>query len=121
MTAIRPTAKTLATVAERDEGRCGYCGDEVYGERGEDWSLQHRRRAGMGGDRRPETHAPGNLILLCGSGTTRCHGHVESYRDDAMKTGHAVSANKTPTLQPIDHAVHGRVLLDDEGGWTACE
>lgn len=120
MTATRPASKTVALVLNRDASRCAVCGEEVYGVRGEDWSVHHRRRAGMGGDRRPESHAAGNLVLLHGSGTTACHGKVESEREDSYARGWLVKANAMPALQPIEHAVHGRVFLNDEGGWSAC-
>lgn len=41
-------------------------------------SIQHRRARGMGGSRLAETHTLDNLLLLCGSGTTGCHGWVEN-------------------------------------------
>jgi hypothetical protein len=117
VTATRPTAAALDLVVERDSGRCAWCGAEVSGERGRDWSLHHRRPAGMGGDRRPETHLPGNLVLLCGSGTTRCHGEVESRRGEAMHRGFLVSrhAVQSPAHHAIEHAVHGWTCLLDDG------
>lgn len=117
MTATRPTTATLELVWERDGGRCACCGDPIRGERGLDWSLHHRRPAGMGGDRRPETHAAGNLVLLCGSGTTRCHHEVESRRADALARGFLVPRNavQPPAEHAIEHAVHGWVYLADDG------
>lgn len=90
---MRPTKKTFDAVAERDFGRCAWCGQPVQGERGRDFSLHHRRPAGMGGDRRPETHAAANLVLLHGSGCTRCHGVVESARALAFDRGATQCAN----------------------------
>lgn len=123
MTAVRPDAVALETVWERDSGRCALCGGAIVGERGVDWSLHHRRPAGMGGDRRPETHAPGNLVLLHGSGTTGCHGETESWRDDARQRGFLVPrlSVKPPAAVAIDHAVHGWCWLHDDGSvsWQA--
>lgn len=115
---MRPTVETLETVAARDEGRCARCGLPIGGRRGVDFSLHHRRPAKAGGDRRPESHLSGNLVLLHGSGTTGCHGHVEANRTESYASGLLVKEPTRPCDQPIRHAVHGRVLLDDEGGWT---
>jgi hypothetical protein len=115
VTAVRPRLDALLIVWERDEGRCAKCGHEVSGERGYDWSLHHRRPAGMGGDRRSEAHAPGNLVLLHGSGTTSCHGEVEKRRANSFAAGLLVLRSDTPTERPIEHAVHGWVYLRDDG------
>jgi len=113
----RPSAATLQVVTERDYGRCASCGLLIVGERGRDWSLHHRRPAGMGGDRSPMSHGPANLVLLHGSGVTGCHGHVESARSGAYDLGLLVHRSHNPALTPIEHAVHGYVLLTEDGGW----
>lgn len=46
--------------------------------RREQVSVQHRRAQGMGGTSRTETNDLANLLLLCGTGTTGCHGWVET-------------------------------------------
>lgn len=114
---MRPTKDVLAIVQERDDNRCAYCGYVVTGERGFDWSLHHRRNSGSGGDPRPETHAPGNLVLLHGSGTTYCHGTVESRRDDSRTSGFLISklTRRSPSSYVIEHAVHGLCYLLDDG------
>lgn len=119
MTAVRPTAEVLEMVWLRDFGRCAWCGHGIHGERGRDWSLHHRRPAGMGGDRKPETHSPANLVLLDGSGTTYCHGRVERFRSDAMARGFLLSklGRDQPSEFAIEHAVHGFVYLVDDGSW----
>ena len=118
---MRPTTATFDTVVERDVGRCAWCGQPVQGERGRDFSLHHRRPAGMGGDKRPETHAAGNLILLHGSGCTRCHGVVESLRALAFDRGFLIpkGAAQPPSKFAIQHAVHGLAYLLDDGSWEA--
>lgn len=117
MAATRPTEATVQLVIKRDEGRCAACGDEIYGMRGWDWSVQHRRPAGMGGDPRPETHAAGNLVLLHGHGTSLCHGDVESRRADAQKKGLLIPKESVdpPSQWAIEHAVHGWCYLLDDG------
>jgi hypothetical protein len=41
----------------------------------------------MGGTRDPLAGHPSNIVLLCGSGTTGCHGWIEDHREDALETG----------------------------------
>lgn len=121
MTAVRPTAEVLEMVWLRDFGRCAWCGHGIHGERGRDWSLHHRRPAGMGGDRKPETHSPANLVLLCGSGTTYCHGRVERFRTESQVRGFLLSklGVQPPASFVLEHAVHGLVYLLDDGTFEA--
>jgi hypothetical protein len=121
VTAVRPTRRVLDVVLERDAGLCAWCGGDIGGTRGWDWSLHHRRPAGAGGDRRPETHGAGNLILLHGSGCTRCHGVVESSRAMALDRGFLIpkGAAEPPSEFPIQHFVHGYCRLFDDGSWEA--
>ncbi|MEV0214247.1 hypothetical protein [Micromonospora sp. NPDC050695] len=113
-----PTDETVALVFKRDHNRCARCGQVITGRRGVDWSVQHRR-ARQGRDARPDANQPQNLLLLHGSGTTLCHGHVESFRDEAREFGWAVRQSDDPALKPVLHAVHGWVLLTPAGGFTA--
>lgn len=114
---MRPDKATLEIVWERDKGCCAFCHKSISGERGLDWSLHHRRPSGMGGDRKPETHGPANLVMLCGSGVTFCHGWVEQHRTDAMARGYLISRHggTHPAEFVIEHAVHGFVYLLDDG------
>lgn len=50
------------------------------------WSVHHRRPRGMGGSKDPETNSPKNLLLLCGSGVTGCHGYFESHREEGYES-----------------------------------
>lgn len=114
-----PTPEVVGIVARRDEASCAYCGSEILGERGWDWSVQHRLRRGGGSTVREFVNLPGNLVLLCGSATTRCHGLVEGNPAWARENGFRVDDGITlPADTPIAHAVHGRVLLADDGTWT---
>lgn len=112
---VRPTTRVFARVWLRDDGKCARCGGEVWGTRGFDYSLHHRRPAGCGGDPRPETHAAGNLVLLHGHGTAGCHGETESRRADAFASGLLVHRSDTPARSAINHAVHGWCYLLDDG------
>lgn len=116
-----PTPVTVALVIRRDLGRCARCGRLViHGVRGIDWSVHHRRPRGSGGTSLTWVNLAGNLVLLCGSGVTLCHGWVESHRDIARRHGFLVALNgrDIASAVAIKHAVHGLVKLDDAGGYT---
>lgn len=73
------------------EGRTPACtapGGSLLGMPRERVSVQHRRAQGMGGTSLDETHNLANLLLLCGTGVTGCHGWVEcEERDLAEQRG----------------------------------
>ena len=73
-----------AAVLSRDAGRCARCNIWVANVES---SIQHRKPRGMGGTRDPRSIDPRNLILMCGTATTGCHGEVESFRALAYDTG----------------------------------
>ena len=98
----KPSETTRQIVLERDEYRCVKCGRDIrttpFG-----YSIHHRRLrshpfAGL--------HQPSNLVTLCGSGTTGCHGWVHSHYTDAMKLGLIVSGYAKPENIPL-HAWNG--------------
>jgi len=104
----------VEAVLERDQHSCVVCGQNLYGTRGYDWSLQHRRPRRAGGDKRPDVNLPANLVAVCGSGTERCHGWIESNRTEALALGLLLHADDKPS----EHAVatwYGVVLLDNAG------
>ena len=95
------TSVQSALIVKRDEGRCFRCGVSVHMKmRGIDWSIHHRQPRGMGGTSRRVTVACG--VVLCGSGTTGCHGYVESHRHEARERGLLVPLNGT--LKPREVA-----------------
>jgi 5-methylcytosine-specific restriction protein A len=123
-----PTQAIRQLVMERDGFQCVRCGNVVSGEPGVDFSLQHRIPRGMGGSRDPRLNMPSNLVLLDGSGTTGCHGEVESRRLEARDKGFALWRSENPTEVPVTVAVWPAsenspaftvsYLLDDLGGRT---
>lgn len=119
MTAVRPSKRTFELVMLRDLAACAFCGMDVSGNRGFDFSLHHRRPAQAGGDRSQEAHAAGNLVLLHGHGTAGCHGLVESRRSRSLELGLLVKRPRLPSGVPIKHAAHGWVLLADDGSITS--
>lgn len=97
-------------VWQRDQGRCVRCGRPAVGE----WSIQHRRARGMGGTRRPDANSAANLVVLCGSATTGCHGWVESHPTEAARWGYRVAQNQDPAQVAVWW--HGRwVGLTEDG------
>ena len=109
---MKPTEKVRSQVLDRDEFCCVRCGAYV-GPFG-DYSIHHRRPRGMGGTKRPESNLPANLLTLCGSGTTGCHGEVESNRTAAVADGFLVSQHADPEVIPV-HTWRGKVLLSNDG------
>jgi hypothetical protein len=73
----------------------------------------------MGGSKDPATNSPSNVLLLCGSGTTGCHGWVESHRAEAYDLGLLVHKWQRPDDVPAK-LWHGTFMLDEEGGMQAC-
>jgi hypothetical protein len=55
----------------------------------------------MGGTTRLDVNAPYQLLLLCGTGTTDCHGLVESQRALSYVHGWVVRQNDDPTRIPV--------------------
>lgn len=110
---------TVRVILERDDGRCARCGVSVQLDaRGVAWSVHHRRPRGMGGSRDPLVSSPVNGVVLCGSGVTGCHGHVESNRDQGRLHGWLVPKWRDPTEVPVEHWAHGWSWIT-EGGYRA--
>jgi hypothetical protein len=108
-----PTAETRSLVVARDRGRCVACGRETA-------QLQHRRARGMGGTADPAANQPANLVLLCGSATTGCHGRAEDRRDPwGERQGYVIRHGAgVPAAADTPLWWHGQaVVLDDAGGW----
>jgi hypothetical protein len=95
----------------RDNGRCVACGRTTT-------QVQHRRAKGMGGTSDLSANLPANLVLLCGSATTGCHGRAEDRADPwGEDRGYVLSHGRgvpPPTAAPVWR--FGRWwLLDDHG------
>lgn len=95
-----PDGSTVACVLERAGYRCECCGTPLGDRRGEDFSIHHRRCRGMGGTNWFGSNLPSNLMAVCGSGTTGCHGWIESHRFEAMALGYLVSRYQDPSAVP---------------------
>ena len=71
-----------AAVDRRDEYACVRCGHSLAVSSG---SRHHRQRRAVGG------HHVANLVLLCGSGSTLCHGWVHANPAAARAAGWIVA------------------------------
>jgi len=83
---LKVDTQTRFGVFARANYQCEKCLDAPIGG----VSVHHRRPRMMGGSRNELLHQPANLILLCGSGTSGCHGWVESNRDKARVQGYLI-------------------------------
>ena len=108
---VTPEVRDL--VLRRANTKCERCGRSLEGTM---YSIHHRLPRGMGGSRVPWLHLPGNLVALCGSGTSGCHGWVESHRLQAFNQGLLVYQNQVSAEVAV--WVRGRyVYLADDGGY----
>jgi hypothetical protein len=101
-------------VRDRDRWQCVRCGTT------ESLTTQHRVARGMGGTRWLGVNLPANLITLCGSGTTGCHGWVERHPTEAKLLGLALSRFIS---DPASHPVftwRGWLRLHDDGSTQEC-
>ena len=103
--------KTREIVMQRADSRCELCGAFSFGFMG--YSFHHRKPRGMGGTKNKKSEKPSNIILLCGSGTTGCHGRVESMRDWSRDNGILVCQSDDPLQVKIKLLVGWCHLLDD--------
>lgn len=112
---MNPTTKTRILVARRDGYACMRCGRDLLNGY-TDHSVHHRR---LRSHPWPGLHEPQNLILLCGTGTTGCHGWVHAHPERSRELGYMVSMSEDrPETVPVYSMRHKWILLDAEGGWT---
>ena len=104
------TPKTRGLIRTRDQDACARCGATLG------LQIHHRRARGMGGGRDPLTASPANGVLLCGPGSTDCHGWVEGNPTSAYRAGWKVRQGIDPTTVPVLHVAFGWVQLDEDGG-----
>lgn len=113
-----PTLGIVQLLLVRSGYCCERCADPIHGERGVDWSVGHRRVRGMGGTRWPGINLTSNLVILGGSGTTGCHGEIESRRAEALRDGWLVPLTTDPAKVPLLINRERFVYLDDFGGYS---
>jgi len=118
--ATGPSPDVVELVLERSQYSCELRGCMVGDRRGVDWSIHHRLPRRMGGTKRPEVNQPPALIVVCGSGTTGCHGWLEARRAEAYDLGLLLHAGDDPAEVPVGLAV-GLVYLTTEGTYRHVE
>lgn len=121
-----PTPAQRAMVAERAAYCCELCGIRLHDGAawGTEHSFHHRQARGLGGTSRSESNAPTNLLLVCGTGTTGCHGFIEAHRTSAEQEGWLVRHGLDPAevVVTVYAGLHAtpttftrRVLLTTDG------
>lgn len=109
---LKVTEETRFVVLSRAYYRCERClGDfQLTGV-----SVHHRRPRMMGGSKNNNLHQPANLIALCGSGTTGCHGWVESNRQQAREEGFLIMKVESAEEIPFKDNLGKWWLIDNQG------
>jgi len=107
-----PRAHVRAAVLARDGYACVRCG-RACGPGIGPYSIQHRKARGVGGG-----NEMSNLILLCGSATTGCHGEVEqrAWQDEGF--GYWVRSSADPKATGVLYFLRDssvRFYLHDDG------
>lgn len=109
--------QTRVDVLNRAKYRCEKCGmalsDTFY------YSIHHRTPRGMGGSREARLNMPSNLVAICGSGTTGCHGQIESDRTKSMDEGWLVTRFDEPAEVPLYIYGVGWMYLTDEATYSS--
>ena len=103
------TPAARAAILEASGHACVGCGSTSP------LNAQHRRARGMGGSKDPSLGEAPNGVMLCGSGTTGCHGWAEAHPVEAELLGWRLWSG-TPTVgSPWWHRSYGWVAwaLDD--------
>lgn len=108
MTAAERNARKV--VKARSQSLCEMCG------RAEATNMHHRKNRSQGG-----AWTPGNLLHLCGSGTTGCHGSVGDNVALSRERGWSVLSTDDPTEMPVFLAGRGWVFLLEDGSTTQQE
>lgn len=115
-----PSRAVRNLVMEREGRACAACGVSVTGQ---PFSIQHRRPRGMGGTSDPAANSLSNLVLMCGTGVTGCHGLAESRDPEMNARGFWLTFGEPPAETPVmlasEHGSGVLVWLDDDGGYSA--
>ncbi|GAA4762368.1 hypothetical protein [Microbacterium gilvum] len=99
---------------QREGERCFRCRRPLrWEDRGIGWSAHHRKPRGAGGTSNPAIASAANLLILCGSSVTGCHGFTESHRDSAREQGLLIPLHgRGPNYEPTAVRVRRR-----DGSW----
>jgi 5-methylcytosine-specific restriction protein A len=92
-----PTSEMRLLLLNRANYACERCGQRL-----QQASVHHRRPRRMGGSKAPDTNMAQNLLVICGTGTTGCHGEIESNRHAALADGYLLYARDNPLEHPVN-------------------
>jgi 5-methylcytosine-specific restriction endonuclease McrA len=94
-----PSRSVRALVMCRDGYACVRCGQSTIGR---PHSIQHRCARQSGGTSDLKANSPANLILLCGSATTMCHGEVTANEDPHdLAAGYRLESWQDPERESV--------------------
>lgn len=96
-------AKIRTLLREREDNYCAKCGMTFAN------NAHHRKTRSQGGQ-----DVLSNLLLLCGSGTTGCHGWITEHPFDSYLNGWSVRRADDPAKVPLFYR-GTLVYLDDLG------
>lgn len=112
MSGAFPPAVVKAVFHDRDQGRCFRCGRGLHwGDRGLGWSAHHRAPRGAGGSRVAWVSSAANCLIVCGTGTTGCHGWIEAHRAEALEHGWLILRNSIQRADEVPALRHDGVLV----------
>ena len=100
-------AKACRIVDERSDRRCERCGHPVQ----VGGSHHHRLLRSRGGGNSPQ-----NIVFLCGSGTTGCHGWAHANPASATEQGWMLPSKTDPARAPIRRSRYGDYAYLGEDG-----
>ena len=108
-----PSEATRLLVLMRANGLCEDCGGSLT--KGFGMSVHHRQPRGMASTKKLNSNSESNLPVVCGSGTTGCHGWIESNRSESYEKGYLVSYNKQSSEDTPIKLRDGWFYLTNEG------
>lgn len=94
-------------VAQRQGWHCLRCGVNTHGGA---WHSTHHRQS-----RRFHDNGPANLVRLCGSGTTGCHGWAHAHPAEVRRLGYIVPGWADPRTVPVRDWRGVWLWLDEDG------
>lgn len=107
-----PPEATVNLVLERDQFKCVPCGDPIYGRRGFEWCVSHRKLRAQGVDNRPA-----NLMASC----MPCERLIHDHPERARQAGWMLRSTEDPETVPVEHSQHGLVYLLNDGSVRRAE
>ncbi len=108
---VSVTSTDRESCLRRDKYKCVICGRPLIGcVTG--YSIHHRHMRSHNWD---GINSPSNLISVCGSGTTGCHGRIHANPEDAYNHGWLLHAwEEQPAEVPLSTYFGDGVRLDDD-------